>query len=166
MDVLRKNFTLIVFTVFVFGLSLIVYSQGSALWVGHRALRFEIGGVLGVIGLVSLILIYLRPLLRPFIKHSYWLRRAWYYLNLVHPYLGIIALAAIFSHGYLMAGLKGNFLVRLALYLITWQVFWGFVISFKRAPAFLKRKGLLMHTQIIIGVLVFVLALIGHQLFG
>ena len=181
MEFLRKNFTLAIFTIFVFGTGLIVYSQGDALWPRYGTLRWDVAGVMGQAAIAALILVYLRLVLKIIIQRgNLWqrlqpldpadfdvrtiLQRALYYLNLFHPYLGVIAIAAILMHSYLMINFQGNLALRIVLYLILWQGFWGFVLTFKYTPTALKRQGLKLHSQFITGILILVLALIGHQL--
>jgi len=158
-----------------------VYRVGGIHYSDSNALSSEVGDFLGILGLISLVFVYSRTLLKitvqkgtlskrleplesenfkiePFMKKT--LRIS----NILHPYLGIIAVVAITLHCYLVSSFMNNWLLRAALILIIWQGLFGLLLKFRFVPSFLRKHSYLVHAQFFTGILLLILAGLGHLL--
>ncbi|NTW22442.1 hypothetical protein HGA34_02730 [Candidatus Falkowbacteria bacterium] len=141
----------------------------------------DAGESLGVVGLILIILIYARTLLKLLLANGgFWQRlqplntnplplktllgRALYYLNKSHGWLGALAVASIFGHCYLTGSWRDNLVLQAVLVLMAWQGFWGLVLKIKYVPADLKSRGYLWHAQVYSGIVLLVFAAVGHLL--
>jgi hypothetical protein len=184
---IRKNLSLIVFVGVVLlcaaAYILYVYLQGQGYAIGDdRSIR-NFGEWLGMSGLSLLVLVYARTAFKLLVrKDSFWKRlepfsidyagiktasgKILFYLNKSHPYFGISAIALVYLHCYFISRFYNLLPLRLVLALLTWQGVWGLVLKTRIAPAFLKKRGHLFHSQLITGALILVFASLGHFLLG
>ena len=140
-----------------------------------------LGEVLGPAGLFLLVFIYTRTAFKLLVrKGSFWERLALFnvdygkiktasekilfYLNKSHPYFGAAAIAVVYSHCYLISRFYNLLPLRIVLALLAWQGVWGLVLKTRTAPAFLKKRGHLFHSQWITGLLILIFAGLGHYL--
>ncbi len=140
-----------------------------------------LGEVLGPAGLFLLVFIYTRTAFKLLVrKGSFWERLApfnvdygkiktasekiLFYLNKSHPYFGVAAIAVVYSHCYLISRFYNLLPLRIVLALLAWQGVWGLVLKTRTAPAFLKKRGHLFHSQWITGLLILIFAGLGHYL--
>jgi hypothetical protein len=143
----------------------------------------EFGDFLGIIGLTALILVYSRTLLKITVqkgtlskrlqplesenfKIESFMKKTLRISNTLHPYLGIVAVVAIFLHCYFTSSFMDNLLLQGALLLLAWQGFFGLILKFRFTPAFLRRRSYLVHAQFFTGILLLILAGLGHLLLG
>lgn len=141
----------------------------------------DLGDAVGIIGLVALLLVYSRTLLKitvqkgtlskrlePLevreIKVESYMKRILRISNILHPYLGVIAVVAIFLHCYLTSSFLDNWLLRGALILIGWQGLFGLILKFNFVPSYLRKHSYLVHAQFFTGILLLILAGFGHLL--
>jgi len=140
-----------------------------------------LGEVLGPAGLFLLVFIYARTAFKLLVrKGPFWERLApfnvdygkiktasgkiLFYLNKSHPYFGAAAIAVVYSHCYLISRFYNLLPLRIVLALLAWQGAWGLVLKTRTAPAFLKKRGHLFHSQWITGLLILIFAGLGHYL--
>jgi hypothetical protein len=143
----------------------------------------EFGEWLGLAGLYMLALVYARTAFKLLVrKDSFWKRlepfnidyariktasgKILYYLNKSHPYFGVSAIALVYLHCFFISRFYNLLPLRLVLVLLAWQGVWGLVLKTRTAPAFLKKRGHLFHSQLITGALILLFALLGHFLLG
>ena len=139
--------------------------------------------MLGLAGLSMLVLVYARTAFKLLVrKDSFWKRlepfnidyariktvsgKILFYLNKNHPYFGVSAIALVYLHCYFISRFYNLLPLRLVLALLAWQGFWGLVLKTRIAPAFLKKRGHLFHSQLITGALILVFAGLGHFMLG
>jgi len=179
----KKTIIIAIIILVVFGLSLVyfysVYSKGG-LSVPNNSLSY-LGDAIGVIGLIALILVYSRTLLKitvqkgtlskrlePLeakgVKVEPYMKRTLRLSNVLHPYLGGIAVIAILLHCFFTSSFMNNWLLRAALILIAWQGFFGLMLKFRFVPSFLRKNSHLVHAQFFTGILLLILAGLGHLL--
>jgi hypothetical protein len=184
---IRKNLPLIVFagTVLLCAAAYIlyVYLQGHASALGDDRFIRHFGRQLGPVGIYFLIFVYARTAFKLLVrKDSFWKRlepfnidyariktasgKILYYLNKSHPYFGIAAIVLVYFHCYFISQFYNSLPLRLVLALLAWQGVWGLVLKTSIAPAFLKKRGHLFHSQLITGALILTLAGLGHYLLG
>lgn len=172
---------------FMTTLAVLIFCVVYALWRGpvhyreKETLFNEIGKGLGNLGFGALALLYLRgPLKFVVSKEKFWQRlepleityqdvktvagKILFLLNKTHAWLGVFAIAAIFLHCYLTNLFLDNLLLRLVLVVMAWQGIFGLFLKLSFAPAALKRKSYLFHSQLISGVILLLLAAFGHLL--
>jgi hypothetical protein len=180
-----KNLSLIVFTGVVLlcaaAYILYAYLQGQGYAVGDDRFIRNLGRWLGPAGLSLLVLVYARTAFKLLVrKDSFWKRlepfnidyagiktasgKILFYLNKSHPYFGVSAIALVYLHCYFISRFYNLLPLRLVLALLAWQGVWGLVLKTRIAPAFLKRRGHLFHSQLITGALILLFALLGHFL--
>jgi hypothetical protein len=179
----KKTIIISLVVLIVFGLSLVyfyfVYSSGG-LNIPDNSFS-DLGDAIGVIGLISLIWVYSRTLLKitvqkgtlskrlePLelrgIKVESFMKKTLRVSNVFHPYLGGIAVIAILFHCFLTSSFMNNWLLRAALILIVWQGFFGLLLKFRFVPVFLRKNSYLVHAQFFTGILLLILAGLGHLL--
>jgi hypothetical protein len=183
-----KNWFLVVFAGTVLlgtaAFLLYVYLEGQGENVGDgRFIREELGEWLGPVGLFLLIFVYARTAFKLLVlRDSFWKRlepfdidyariktvsgKILYYLNKSHPYFGVAAIAVVYLHCYFISRFYNLLSLRLVLAVLAWQGVWGLVLKTRIAPAFLKRRGHLFHSQLITGALILVFSVLGHFLLG
>ena len=83
-------------------------------------------------------------------------------LNKTHPYVGAIAIISIFLHCYYTGSFLDNFLLRLVLVVMAWQGIFGLLIKTNFLPAKIRGKSYLIHSQFFTGILILILAGLGH----
>jgi len=140
-----------------------------------------LGEALGPIGFSLLVFVYARTAFKLLVRRdSFWKRlepfnidygriktlsgKILFYLNKSHPYFGVAAIAVIYFHCYFISRFYNLLPLRIVLALLAWQGVWGLVLKTRMAPAFLKRKGHLFHSQLITGLLILIFAGLGHFL--
>jgi hypothetical protein len=180
-----KNLSLIVFAGMVLlcaaAYILYVYLQGQGYAIGDDRFIRDSGQWLGLAGLSVLVLVYARTVFKLLVrKDSFWKRlepfnidyariktasgKILFYLNKSHPYFGVSAIALVYLHCYFISRFYNLLPLRLVLALLAWQGVWGLVLKTRIAPAFLKKRGHLFHSQLITGALILVFAVFGHFL--
>jgi hypothetical protein len=178
-----KNLSLIVFTGMVLlcaaAYMLYVYLQGQGYAAGNDRFLEDFGEWLGPAGLSVLVLVYARTAFKLLVrKDSFWKRlepfnidyariktvsgKILFYLNKSHPYFGVSAIALVYLHCYFISHFYNLLPLRLVLALLAWQGVWGLVLKTRIAPAFLKKRGHLFHSQLITGALILLFAVLGH----
>jgi hypothetical protein len=178
-----KNLSLIVFTGMVLlcaaAYMLYVYLQGQGYAAGNDRFLEDFGEWLGPAGLSVLVLVYARTAFKLLVrKDSFWKRlepfnidyariktvsgKILFYLNKSHPYFGVSAIALVYLHCYFISRFYNLLPLRLVLALLAWQGVWGLVLKTRIAPAFLKKRGHLFHSQLITGALILLFAVLGH----
>jgi hypothetical protein len=182
-----KNLSLIIFAGMVLlcaaAYFLYVYLQGQGYATGDdRSIR-DLGEWLGLSGLSTLVIVYARTAFKLLVrKDSFWKRlepfnidyakiktasgKILYYLNKSHPYFGVSAIALVYLHCFFISRFYNLLPLRLVLALLAWQGIWGLVLKTRIAPAFLKKRGHLFHSQLITGALILLFAGLGHFLLG
>jgi hypothetical protein len=184
---LSKNLPLVAFTGTVLlcaaAYILYVYLQGQGDAVGDDRFVRHFGRQLGPAGLSLLALVYARTAFKLLVRRdSFWKRlepfnidyaaiktasgKILYYLNKSHPYFGVAAIALVYFHCYFISDFYNLVPLRLVLALLAWQGIWGLVLKTRVAPAFLKKRVHLFHSQLITGALILVFAVLGHYLLG
>ena len=182
-----KNLALIVFAVMVLlcaaAYILYVYLQGQGYIIGDDGFIRNFGEGLGPAGLSMLALVYARTAFKLLVrKDSFWKRlepfnidyariktasgKILFYLNQSHPYFGVSAIALVYLHCYFISRFYNLLPLRFVLALLAWQGVWGLVLKTRIAPAFLKKRVHLFHSQLITGALILVFAGLGHFLLG
>jgi hypothetical protein len=180
-----KNLSLIVFAGVVLlcaaAYILYVYLQGQGYAVGDDRFVRNLGRRLGPASLSLLVLVYARTAFKLLVrKDSFWKRlepfnidyariktasgKILYYLNKSHPYFGVSAIVLVYLHCDFISHFYNLLPLRLVLALLAWQGVWGLVLKTRIAPAFLKKRGHLFHSQLITGALILVFAGLGHFL--
>ena len=170
-----KNLSLIVFAGRVLlcaaAYILYVYLQGQGYAIGDDRFIRNFGEWLGLAGLSLLVLVYARTAFKLLVrKDSFWKRlkpfnidyariktvsgKILFYLNKSHPYFGVSAIALVYLHCYFISRFYNLLPLRLVLALLVWQGFCGLVLKTRIAPAFLKKRGHLFHSQLITGALI------------
>lgn|GEM_PF-443283 len=186
----RENRHFIIFTGVVIVASVVyagwVFAQGGTSYIDQDSALSELGESLGVIGFWALGLIYGRTLLKLILRRQdFWqrlapieetefspavnsLRRilqyALIYLTRYHSYIGVMAVVTIFLHCYLTSALVDNLLLRAVLVIMAWQGVFGLFMKLKFTPQVLKQKGHLIHAQFSTGILILILAGLGHMI--
>lgn len=187
----KKNFfskrTIIIslIVLIVFGLSVIyfysVYSRGGFNIPDNNSSFSDLGDIIGVIGLIALVLVYSRTLLKITVQRGTlskrlepleargvnvesFMKKTLRVSNVLHPYLGGIAVVAIILHCYFTSSFLDNWLLRAALLLIAWQGLFGLILKFRFVPSFLRKNSHLVHAQFFTGILLLILAGLGHLL--
>jgi hypothetical protein len=184
---IRKNLSLIIFAVMVLLCAavyiLYIYLQGQGYAIGDDRFIRGFGEWLGLAGLSMLIVVYARTAFKLLVrKDSFWKRlepfnidyariktvsgKILFYLNKSHPYFGVSAIALVYLHCYFISRFYNLLPLRLVLALLAWQGVWGLVLKTRIAPAFLKKRGHLFHSQLITGALILLFAGLGHFLLG
>lgn len=187
MELIKKNLGLIFFSiltlVFSIWYALYVSSNGGIEYEGSETLLGSFGNMLGQLGFFALALVYGRSVLKLLIgQASFWKRlepinleildlkkysvKILVVLNKTHSYLGVLAIALIFLHCYLIGSYQDNLLLQLVLVLMAVEGVSGFAIKLKYAPAQLRQKSYLVHRQFTIGVMILILAGLGHLILG
>lgn len=158
-----------------------VHLEGWADAPGARPLGRELGEGLGVTVLTLLVFVYARTAFKLLVrKDSFWKRlepfnvdygmiktvsgKILFYLNKSHPYFGLAAIAAGFAHCLVISRFDTPRLLHIVLALLAWQGIWGLVLKTQIAPAFIKRRGHLFHSQLVTGALILFFASLGHLL--
>ena len=158
-----------------------VYGIGGLHYTDSDTFNSEFGDFLGIIGLTALVLVYsrtilkitvqkgalskrLQPLEERGVKIESFMKKTLRFSNTIHPYLGVIAVVAIFLHCYFTSSFMNNLLLQGALILIGWQGLFGLLLKFRFAPPFLRRNSYLVHAQFFTGILLLILAGLGHLL--
>ena len=171
-----NRFFFFVAGVVCFGVVIFLFLQG---WGDE--IDSALGEGLGPVGLFLLVFIYARTAFKLLVrKESFWARLApfnidygkiktasgkiLFYLNKSHPYLGVASIAVVYSHCYLISRFYNLLPLRIVLALLAWQGVWGLVLKTRTAPAFLKKRGHLFHSQWITGLLILIFAGLGHYL--
>ncbi len=183
MKIIKKNLTLIVFTVLTVVLSLwyVEYTSlsGGFGYVRNRTALGRIGDTFGKIGLLVLALVYARSVLKIIVHtDAFWKRlepfnadnfdikkvstKILIFLNKSHIYLGILAITLIFMHCYLTGSYRDNLLLQIVLGLLAVEGISGLILKLKYSPGELKQKSYLVHRQFIVGMMLIIFAIFGH----
>jgi hypothetical protein len=182
---IRRNLPLLIFAGVILlclaAFLLYAYLQGRGYAGGDHGFGRDVGEGLGVAGLSALIVVYARTAFKLLVRtDSFWKRlepfdidsakiktvsgKVLFYLNRSHPYFGLSAIALIYLHRHFISPAYTPLPLLLVLALLAWQGVWGLVLKTRIAPAFLKKKGYLFHSQLITGALILLLASLGHFL--
>lgn len=164
-----------------FALCLFYLLRWQGITLEDEAFARALGEGLGVTGFSLLVLVYARTAFKLLVRRdAFWKRlepfnidygaiktasgKILFYLNKTHPYFGAAAIVVVYSHCYVISRFYNLLPLRLVLALLAWQGIWGLVLKTGPAPAFLKRKGHLFHSQLITGALILAFAALGHYL--
>ena len=142
----------------------------------------ELGEVFGKIGLVALLFIYFRTVLKlvlgegemaqrllpdyiPPVNFS-GLNQLLGFLDRTHVYVGIATVAIILLHiGMMDISRYSHILFFPALLvLVVWQGFFGLFLTWRYTPEELKKFSHLVHAQFVTGIAIGIFALFGHLL--
>lgn len=187
MKIIKKNLLLIVFTIItlIFSLGYVEYIslRGGLEYVKTRTALGKFGNTLGVIGFFALTLAYARSVLKIIVRtDTFWKRleplhpeqfevkkistKILIFLNKTHSYLGVLAIALIFMHCYLTGSYLDNLLLQIVLVLLAVEGISGFVLKLKYTTTELRQKSFLIHHQFLIGIMLVILAILGHLILG
>ena len=187
MEIIKKNLSLIIFTIITLFLSLgyvgYIFLQGGLGYAENETAFGEIGKFLGTLGGFALVIVYARTFLKILIgSDDLWKRleplqleqleikkksiRLLVLLNKTHAYFGVLAVVLIFLHCYLTGSYLDNLLLQIVLVLLGIEAVTGFVMKVKYTPAQLKQKSYLIHRQFVIGTVLLILTMFGHLILG
>lgn len=168
-------------TVFLLSLGYFIYAYNVYPGIPERETYLtEIGEGFGEVGLWALLFIYARTLLKVLLGKGAIARRLLPdyspdirlpalqpllgFLDLSHVYVGIITLAVILLHMFLM-GIPFDILFFPAvLALLIWQSLFGLFLAWRFTPKQLKKFSYLVHAQLVTGIMIGIFAWFGHLL--
>jgi hypothetical protein len=160
-----------------------VYSVYPVGGIRYFEKNSDIGDALGITGLTAIILVYSRSLLKLLIQKGTFskrlepleqkgtnvetfMKKILRVLNVLHPYFGAIAVVAIFLHCYFTSSFADNWLLLGALFVLAWNGLFGLFLKLKYTPSFLRKHSYLVHAQLFTGILILILAGLGHIILG
>jgi len=172
------------FTAILFCLSALLftflYLNSQAVQTNIHGFRIDLAEGLGVTGLISLILIYSRSLLKisldnsallsSFISESAYkntialLKKLLKPLNQVHRYIGTVSVIIFPIHALLMGINRWNPFLIMVLGVFAWQGFFGFLLVSSVKSPWIKRYSRIFHAQLFTGVMIAIFAGFGHLL--
>lgn len=181
----KKNIWLFAFIFINIALFFVYYSyiqsSGGIANVDRHSWLGQLGKNLGTLGFLALALVYGRTILKLIVREdSFWKRlepfhmdysqvktllgKILFYLNKTHAYLGVVSISLIFAHCYFTPGYLDNILLFLILILMAMQGISGLLLEVRYPLPEIKRESYLFHSQIVVGALIFFLAILGHLL--
>jgi hypothetical protein len=181
----NKKIWLILFTFFwvAISLSLVFYVQmnGGISMIKKGTSLWEIGKMMGTLGFLALAVVYGRTILKlavrkdvllkrlePFhvdyVEAKTFLEKILFYLNVTHAYFGVMAIFLIFGHCYLIPSAQDNILLYAILVLMAIEGATGITLELRYSSPELKKRSYLFHSQMIVGFIIFILAIVGHAL--
>lgn len=178
-----RNIILYTLTIALLSLGYFVYAY-TLLAIPEERETFltEMGESLGNMGLLLLVFIYLRTMLKlllgqgklaqrllpdytPPIDASF-LNRILTWMNRTHVYFGITAVAIILLHIVMMGFSRYQHILffPMVLALVIWQGIFGLFLTIRYTPSELKKFSYLVHAQFVSGIALGIFALFGHIL--
>lgn len=138
----------------------------------------EIGEVFGLLNLLLFASLYGRAGVRLWLKNTgtqpipgfagldlrLLLERLRAVLERYHAVAGLLVMASILVHAWLMTGYQTNLLLYAVLALAAWQGGSGPFLRLRHTPATLKRQLYLVHAQLYSGLAILIFAFFGHLL--
>ncbi len=172
------------FTVILFCLSAVLfavlYMNSHAEHIHTHGFRKDLAEGLGITGLISLILIYTRSLLKilldsnalpvGFIPESAYdtvmalLKKTYKILNKWHRYIGTAAVIIFPTHALLMGINRWNPFLIMVLGIFAWQGISGFLLVSPLKAPWVKQYSRFFHAQLFTGVMIAIFAGFGHLL--
>jgi hypothetical protein len=178
----RIIFTFLILIVLVLSLWYVysVYPTGGIRYFDKNS---DLGDALGILGLTAIILVYSRSIFKLLVQKGTFskrleplepkgihietfMKKILRILNVLHPYFGAIAVVAIFLHCYFTSSFADNLLLLGALFILAWNGIFGFFLKLKYTPSFLRKHSYLVHAQLFTGILILILAGLGHMILG
>ncbi len=175
----------------IFTTILVIISGGYVIFapvqapISLKSWRSDIGELAGGILSWLFVIIYGRTLLKLLVKNGSLmerilpdptlidskslLKKAIYFLNKTHPYIGASAVVMVFLHALLEGLNQANFLMDAIIVLALWQFCFGVFLLSRYQAVFIrkmKRYGYMAHSQLYTGIAIGVFALFGHILVG
>jgi len=145
-----------------------------------HGIRKDLAEGFGMVGLIGLILIYSRSVLKilleeesllsRFIPASVYdnligrLKKTLKFMNRSHRYLGMAAVIVFPIHALLMGVNQWNPFLILVLVVIAWQGIFGLLLASSLKSPWVKRYSRLYHAQLFTGVMIAIFAGFGHLL--
>lgn len=171
--------SVITFVIIILALGYVFYAKASTY---RNISENDSGEFFGTLGFVCLVIAYGRTMVKLAVNKGNILERlepldtrgrikSFYdffikFMNKTHPYIGGIAIISIFLHCYLTSNFLNNILLIGVLFILAWEGIFGLLMKIKFMPGKIKGKSYLIHAQFYTGILILILALLGHFMIG